>query len=219
MRKLFAAIVMTGVLALGMSAQAAKENKGSSVQQEEPGMGGSGQQPGMMPQQAGSSTIVGKLQNADTDNKAVTLQVQVAENAKVMRNGQTLSLAQVKEGDEVRASFDPARQQVTALDVKPEASDQKKSDSPSAQPGVGGSGSQSAVLGQVKDVNENQRTLNMQLRLSPDAQILRDGKTASLDQLKEGDQIRASFDSTCQQINTLTATSERNQQQQQQQRQ
>jgi Cu/Ag efflux protein CusF len=45
-------------------------------------------------------------------------QLSVASDASIKRDGSTSSLSQVKEGDNVRASYDPSTHQASQLDVK-----------------------------------------------------------------------------------------------------
>jgi hypothetical protein len=46
-----------------------------------------------------------------------------------MRDGSQISLDQLKEGDQVRASFDPTSNQATKIDVQSKSSDETKSKS------------------------------------------------------------------------------------------
>ena len=53
----------------------------------------------------------------DPMNHKVRFEAQVQPEANLMQNGQPIRLDQLKEGDQVRASFDPATGEVVKLDV------------------------------------------------------------------------------------------------------
>ena len=46
----------------------------------------------------------------------------------------------------------------------------------------------------VKDVNRDQHKVGFEAKVSPEANIMESGQAIKLDQLKQGDQVRASFD-------------------------
>ena len=46
----------------------------------------------------------------------------------------------------------------------------------------------------VKDVDKNQHKVQFEAQVSPEANIMESGQPIKLDQLEEGDQVRASFD-------------------------
>ncbi len=76
--------------------------------------------------------------------------------------------------------------------------------------------SQSKELsGQLKSVDKDKRSLSIadssggqkDVKLSSSATITRDGTTSSLDQLKPGDQVRASFDPSTNEATSITVQS------------
>lgn len=88
---------------------------------EEPAKGTTGMQgtPGMHePMEKSTSAYPGVIKEVDQDKKMVTLQVPLAPNAAIMKDGQKVTLADVKEGDDVRASFDPQTHKIIKLDVQ-----------------------------------------------------------------------------------------------------
>jgi hypothetical protein len=58
-----------------------------------------------------------KVIAVDRDNHAVTFQAQVKPEAKMSEGGKPIKLDQLKPGDEVRASFDPATGDVVKVQV------------------------------------------------------------------------------------------------------
>ena len=84
----------------------------SDVQQEGPhhghdssatGMGSS--MMGSTAASAGASEMTGKVQKVDKKNGQLTLAIKVSPSTQVTKNGQAASLSDIKEGDQVRASF------------------------------------------------------------------------------------------------------------------
>jgi Cu/Ag efflux protein CusF len=67
------------------------------------------------------------------------------------------------------------------------------------------------LSGVVKKVDASKHSVRIssstgaeqELKLAPDAKIMRDGTQVSLDQLKEGDQVRASFDPSSNQTTSI----------------
>jgi Cu/Ag efflux protein CusF len=63
----------------------------------------------------------------------------------------------------------------------------------------------------VKKVDPSKRSVQIssstgaeqELKLSPDAKIMRDGTQLSVDQIKEGDEVRASFDPSSNQTTSI----------------
>jgi hypothetical protein len=55
---------------------------------------------------------------------------------------------------------------------------------------------QSQVTGKVEKVDQSKKELSLRLKVGDTTQVMKDGKTASLSDIKEGDQVRASFDAT-----------------------
>jgi Cu/Ag efflux protein CusF len=74
---------------------------------------------------------------------------------------------------------------------------------------------QKEVSGEVKKVDASGNSLTLSassgsdqsLQVAPGASIIRDGASSSLDQLKEGDSVRASFDPSTKQAIRLEAKS------------
>jgi hypothetical protein len=58
----------------------------------------------------------------------------------------------------------------------------------------GSSGNQ--VMGKVDKVDKSNNQLSLQLKVSDSTQVMKDGHTASLSDIKEGDQVRASLSSS-----------------------
>lgn len=67
------------------------------------------------------TAYTGVVKEIDQDKKLVTLQLPLAPNASIMKDGQKVSLSDVKEGDDVRASFDPQSKKIIRLDVQTKA--------------------------------------------------------------------------------------------------
>ncbi len=84
----------------------------------------------------------------------------------------------------------------------------------SAQAGTAASASKE-LSGVVKDVDKDNHSLKIssgvgadqELKVADSATITRDGSQASLDQIKEGDQVRASFDASGTQASTIEVNS------------
>jgi hypothetical protein len=83
----------------------------SDVQQEGPHHGhdssatGMGSSMGSTAASAGASEMTGKVQKVDKKNGQLTLAIKVSPSTQVTKNGQAASLSDIKEGDQVRASF------------------------------------------------------------------------------------------------------------------
>jgi len=60
---------------------------------------------------------------------------------------------------------------------------------------AGGAGEQQ-ITGKVEKVDQSKKELSLRLKVSDTTQVMKDGKTATLSDIKEGDQVRASFDAT-----------------------
>jgi Cu/Ag efflux protein CusF len=63
------------------------------------------------------------VKEADSANKTVTFQAPVRSDASITQHGQPISLDQLKEGDQVRASFDPATGDLVNVQVVKSASE------------------------------------------------------------------------------------------------
>lgn len=107
------------------------------------------------------------------------------------------------------------------------ASDSSMSQTPSSQGSTAASGQASAsgtgtsasasteLSGVVKKVDKDKHSLKIssltgseqELKISNSATITRDGSQASLDQIKEGDQVRASFDASGSQASKIEVSS------------
>src|SRR5712691_3173871 len=90
------------------------------------------------------------------------------------------------------------------------------STSPSASSPTGTTASASNELsGVVKKVDKDKKSLKVsspaggeqELKVADSATITRDGNTAALDQIKEGDQVRASFDASGTQASKIDVSS------------
>jgi Cu/Ag efflux protein CusF len=85
--------------------------------------------------------------------------------------------------------------------------------SSSAQAGTASASKE--LSGVVKDVDKDKHSLKIssptgadqELKVADSAKITRDGSKASLDQIKEGDQVRASFDASGSQASTIEVNS------------
>jgi len=103
-------------------------------------------------------------------------------------------------------------------------SDQSSMNQPSSQTSTGQASSSATgttasaskeLSGVVKEVNKDKRSLKIssetggeqQLKVADSANITRDGTQAGLDQIKEGDQVRASFDASGNQASKIEVTS------------
>lgn len=60
----------------------------------------------------------GVVKDVDQDKKMVTLQLPLAPNVSIMKDGQRATLDDIKEGDDVRASFDPQSKKINRLDIQ-----------------------------------------------------------------------------------------------------
>jgi hypothetical protein len=130
MKKLLFAGVTAAVMTLaGSYARAADSaNMGGSMGQHDPSMAGqhdpsmAGQHDPSMAQTdtaAAASGLNGTVTNIDKKKSLVTLQVQLAPGASIMKDGRATTIDQLKKGDDVRASFDPATNAITQINVSP----------------------------------------------------------------------------------------------------
>jgi Cu/Ag efflux protein CusF len=60
----------------------------------------------------------GVVKDVDQDKKMVTLQLPLAPNVSIMKDGLRATLDDIKEGDDVRASFDPMSKKINRLDIQ-----------------------------------------------------------------------------------------------------
>jgi Cu/Ag efflux protein CusF len=83
---------------------------------------GSGSTTGTQGAQQGTTqrytTYNGVVKEVDKDKNMVTLQLPLAPNASVLKDGQRASIDDLKEGDDVRASFDPSSNKIIRLDIQ-----------------------------------------------------------------------------------------------------
>lgn len=108
------------LVALPAGAQSATEKPGSAM--EKPGaatekheaMGGTASAG-----TAGQNEITGKVEKYDKAKKELSLRLKVSDDTQVMKDGQRASLSDIKEGDQVRASFTGSGEnlQVQRIDV------------------------------------------------------------------------------------------------------
>jgi Cu/Ag efflux protein CusF len=106
-------------------------------------------QPGQKPEQAtsgqaaGKGELTGKVQKVDHEKKTLTLggkELKLTDTTTVTKAGQPSSHADIKEGDEVRASFSPDTLQVSSIEVKaagaaePAAPGEKPAETPPKKP-------------------------------------------------------------------------------------
>jgi hypothetical protein len=89
--------------------------------------------------------VTGKVDKLDKSKNQLSLQLKVSESTQVMKNGQTASLSDIKEGDQVRASFSSSGQ-VERIDVMSSGSGSSGSSS-SPSSGSPSSGSSSGSSG------------------------------------------------------------------------
>jgi len=75
------------------------------------------------------------------------------------------------------------------------SSDTSGSSGSSAMGGTASAGaaSQHEITGKVEKLDRTKKELSLRLKVSDDTQVMKDGQRASLSDIKEGDQVRASF--------------------------
>ncbi len=104
---------------------------------------------------ASTNEVTGKVEKFDRSNKELTLSLKVSDTTQVTKDGQTASLSDIKEGDQIRASFSGSGEtlEVTQIEVMSKGSKSSTgtgssgygSDSPSGSTGTdtGSTGSKS----------------------------------------------------------------------------
>jgi hypothetical protein len=92
---------------------------------------------------AGQSQITGKVDKVDQSKKELSLKLKVDEGTQIMKDGQRATLSDIKEGDQVRASFSGS--QVQRIDVM--SSGGGAGSSGSSGSGMGGSSGSSGSSG------------------------------------------------------------------------
>ena len=137
MRTLFIGVAAAGFLAAVTTANAEEKSsttaQGSTATQAPADQSSATQTP---PSQAGTTTsatkdvankeLSGVVKKVDKDKQSLKVlssagveqDVKIAPSATITRDGTKAELEQLKEGDEVRASFDPSSNQATKLDVQ-----------------------------------------------------------------------------------------------------
>jgi len=63
----------------------------------------------------------------------------------------------------------------------------------SAMGGTASAAGQHEITGKVEKLDRTKKELSLRLKVSDDTQVMKDGQRASLSDIKEGDQVRASF--------------------------
>ncbi len=121
-------LVAAGLMSVAVPAFAAEATKGTGTQGSQQGTMQGGQQQGSQQQgsqQQGSqqfqqrvTSYTGVVKEVDKDKNMVTLQLPLAPNASVLKDGQRASIDDLKEGDDVRASFDPQSNKIIRLDIQ-----------------------------------------------------------------------------------------------------
>jgi hypothetical protein len=124
-------IGVAGALVLAAGTARADDKKPSQSPQ------GSSSPSTSAPAASGGKAVSGDVQAIDVPAMAITIigpagEVQhliIATDAAITRDGNTITLDQVKQGDNVRASYDPSSQKATKIDVK--SKDKSKASAPS----------------------------------------------------------------------------------------
>ncbi|HXN82084.1 MAG TPA: hypothetical protein VN883_06365 [Myxococcales bacterium] len=124
-------IGVAGALVLAAGAARADDKKSSQSPQGSTAPGTSA------PATSGTKAVSGDVQAVDVPAMAITIigpagEVQhliIATDAPITRDGTAVSLDQVKQGDNVRASYDPSTQKASKIEVK--SKDKAKASAPS----------------------------------------------------------------------------------------
>jgi hypothetical protein len=87
--------------------------------------------------------VTGKVDKLDKSKNQLSLQLKVSDSTQVMKNGQTATLSDIKEGDQIRASFSSTGQ-VERIDVMGSGS---SGSTGSSSPGSSGSSSGGSMGG------------------------------------------------------------------------
>ena len=128
---LVAALAAAGTVGAATAARAADDaNTDQNINQQQPGMAPSGadqmnqgmkdtnegmKDQGMDQNSMRQATIT--VMKVDKASHTVTFKAHVQPEANVTKDGQPIKLDQLKEGDQVRASFDPSTGDVKSLEV------------------------------------------------------------------------------------------------------
>ena len=124
----------------GSSTGSGSSSSGSSGSMGSGSAGGSMDSSGSMGMHGSASSgsqVTGKVDKLDRTNNQLSLRLNVSDSTQVMKNGQPSSLADIKEGDQVRASFSPSGQ-VDRIDVMSSGSSTGSSGSTSPGGSSGG---------------------------------------------------------------------------------
>lgn len=137
--KLLTGVLAAGVLAFAGTANAQWDNSGSQP-------GSQGQQGSQAQMQGQQAEVTGVVKSVDKTQRTITLQLPVSASATIERDGSHSSLDQIKEGDDVRAAFDPSTDKL--VDVKAESKGAKSQQQQGQQPGQQPGGSQGGGMQQ-----------------------------------------------------------------------
>jgi hypothetical protein len=131
-----AALTLGGAVAMADSTsdQGMQDQQNTQGQQSDQGVSGqnqglSGQSQGQSSQYQGQSgqgvsgteasqQYLGKVKSVDLSKHQLTIELPLAPDAQVMRNGHQASLNEVKRGDDVRVDFQPTSKGVTKIDAQ-----------------------------------------------------------------------------------------------------
>ncbi len=124
---------------MGTSGSATGSTTGSSADKPSTGMSSS----------SASNQVTGKVQKLDKSKKELTLALPVSDSTQVTKNGQTATLNDIKEGDQVRASFSGSGDtlQVTSIEVLSKGATTPAPAAPSKGGSTGGMGSSGSSSG------------------------------------------------------------------------
>lgn len=163
----------------------------------------SGQHKGHTGAMGQKNEIMGTVESVDPAKNQIVLKsmgsvepttLLIDKNTKIMLDGQTASLSELKEGQEVRASFDLKRGAKKAVKIE------------ATRAAAGAVQGMNELRGTVQAVRPAQNELVLEpakspeasapttLRVDHDTTIFIDGRTGSLSDLKPGQEVRASFD-------------------------
>jgi Cu/Ag efflux protein CusF len=92
----------------------------------------------------GQNQVTGKVDKIDKSNNELTLSLKVSDSTQVKKDGQTASLTDIKEGDQVRASFSGSGESLQVTEIEVMSSGAAGSTGTSSDPGTSGSTGTSA---------------------------------------------------------------------------
>lgn len=172
-----------------------------------------------------SNQIVGQIKVIDKDSKQLTIdqagrpqEIKLGDNATVFLEGRLGSVEDLKEGQQVRAAYEEKAGEKTLrwIEVNPSATGRQgstgtpgaKETGQGANPGAAAGGAAApdtkhALVGTVRSVDTDKSQVVLDaagkrwtVEVQRDAAVFVEGRKASLDDLKEGQQVRASLDPT-----------------------